>query len=256
MIFSLRTFVVCLSLVWVAINSSVLQAEVTLESLLNEMVALDAIALEDPSLRTVHSQPSLQMMNPQVELSMTQLGGHMSPVTFYRDTDQPVQPYYISPWQDEPPVPMPVPVLVPLRGDFFCMPFGGNTEVVDGEKHPPHGETAGSHPGWAELPEASCDLILLVDVYHEFSKPEAMLTSMKKALKPHGQIVLVEFRAEDDEVPIKPEHKMSKAQVTKEMNANGLVLSRSFDKLPWQHMMWFEAGQPASSSTNSPSPSK
>ena len=144
MIFSLRTFVVCLCLVWVAINSSVLQAEVTLESLLNEMVALDAIALEDPSLRTVHSQPSLQMMTPQVELSITQLGGHMSPVTFYRYTDQPVQPYYISPWQDEPPVPMPVPVLVPLRGDFFCMPFGGNAEVVDGEKHPPHGETAGS----------------------------------------------------------------------------------------------------------------
>ena len=84
------------------------------------------------------------MMTPQVELSITQLGGHMSPVTFYRDTDQPVQPYYISPWQDEPPVPMPVPVLVPLRGDFFCMPFGGNAEVVDGEKHPPHGETAGS----------------------------------------------------------------------------------------------------------------
>jgi len=108
----------------------------------------------------------------------------------------------------------------------------------------------------SNLPEASCDLILLVDVYHEFSKPEAMLTSMKKALKSHGQIVLVEFRAEDDEVPIKPEHKMSKAQVTKEMNANGLVLSRSFDKLPWQHMMWFEAGQPSPTSVNTPPPSK
>lgn len=106
------------------------------------------------------------------------------------------------------------------------------------------------------LPEASCDLILLVDVYHEFSKPAAMLAGMKKALKPHGQIVLVEFRAEDDEVPIKPEHKMSKAQVMKEMTANGFVLSRSYDKLPWQHMMWFEAGQPASPSLNTPSPPK
>jgi hypothetical protein len=78
-----------------------------------------------------------------------------------------------------------------------------------------------------------------VDVYHEFSHPEAMLTGMKKALKPGGQVVLVEFRAEDDSVPIKPEHKMSKAQITKEMNANGLKLVREFDGLPWQHMMWF-----------------
>ena len=108
----------------------------------------------------------------------------------------------------------------------------------------------------SNLPEASCDLILLVDVYHEFSKPEAMLISMKKALKPHGQIVLVEFRAEDESVPIKTEHKMSKAQITKEMNANGLKLSRSFDKLPWQHMMWFEAGQPALPPTKSDSPTK
>jgi ubiquinone/menaquinone biosynthesis C-methylase UbiE len=107
-----------------------------------------------------------------------------------------------------------------------------------------------------KLPDASCDLILLVDVYHEFSKPEPMLAGMKKALKPHGQIVLVEFRAEDDEVPIKPEHKMSKAQVMKEMTANGFTLSRSFDKLPWQHMMWFEAGQPAPASVNTASPSK
>lgn len=90
-----------------------------------------------------------------------------------------------------------------------------------------------------KLPPNSCDLILLVDVYHEFSHPEAMLTGMKKALKPGGQIVLVEFRAEDDSVPIKPEHKMSKAQITKEMNANGLKLAREFDGLPWQHMMWF-----------------
>jgi SAM-dependent methyltransferase len=95
----------------------------------------------------------------------------------------------------------------------------------------------------AKLPDASCDLILLVDVYHEFSDPAPMLTAMKKALKPGGQIVLVEFRAEDESVPIKPEHKMSKEQIMKEMNANGLRLSRSYDKLPWQHMLWFEAGQ-------------
>jgi ubiquinone/menaquinone biosynthesis C-methylase UbiE len=90
-----------------------------------------------------------------------------------------------------------------------------------------------------KLPPASCDMILLVDVYHEFSHPEAMLTGMKKALKPDGVIVLVEFRAEDDSVPIKPEHKMSKAQIHKEMQANGLKLVREYDGLPWQHMMFF-----------------
>jgi ubiquinone/menaquinone biosynthesis C-methylase UbiE len=90
-----------------------------------------------------------------------------------------------------------------------------------------------------KLPERSCDMILLVDVYHEFSQPEAMLTAMKKALKPNGVIVLVEFRAEDDSVPIKPEHKMSKAQILKEMEVNGLKLVREFEGLPWQHMMFF-----------------
>lgn len=108
----------------------------------------------------------------------------------------------------------------------------------------------------AKLPEASCDLILLVDVYHEFSDPEPMLTAMKKALKPGGQIVLVEFRAEDESVPIKPEHKMSKEQITKEMTANGLRLSRSYDKLPWQHMLWFEAGQSDVAPINNPPASK
>ncbi len=97
-----------------------------------------------------------------------------------------------------------------------------------------------------KLPEKSCDLILLVDVYHEFSHPEHMLTAMRKALKPGGAVVLVEFRAEDDSVPIKPEHKMSKAQINKELTANGYKLAREFDGLPWQHMMWFQsAGSPA-----------
>jgi len=91
----------------------------------------------------------------------------------------------------------------------------------------------------AKLPDTSCDLILLVDVYHEFSDPAAMLASMKKALKPEGQIVLVEFRAEDESVPIKPEHKMSKEQINKELSASGWELSRSFDELPWQHMLWY-----------------
>ncbi len=89
------------------------------------------------------------------------------------------------------------------------------------------------------LPDSTMDLILLVDVYHEFSHPVQMLAAMKKALKPDGRIVLVEFRAEDDAVPIKPEHKMTKEQINKEMNANGFTCVKEFDELPWQHMMWF-----------------
>lgn len=84
------------------------------------------------------------LANKKVEVAITELGGHMAPVRFYRDTPKPVQPYYVSPWQNETPRAMPAPVLVPLRGDFFCLPFGGNADAVEGEKHPPHGEIAGS----------------------------------------------------------------------------------------------------------------
>lgn len=90
-----------------------------------------------------------------------------------------------------------------------------------------------------KLPPNTCDMIVMVDVYHEFSHPVQMLAGMRAALKPDGQLVLAEYRAEDDSVPIKPEHKMSKAQINKEMNANGFKLVREFDGLPWQHLMFF-----------------
>jgi len=90
-----------------------------------------------------------------------------------------------------------------------------------------------------KLPPNSCDQILLVDVYHEFSHPVQMLAAMRKALKPNGQLVLVEFRAEDETVPIRPEHKMSKAQILKDLGLNGFKIAREFDGLPWQHMMFF-----------------
>jgi ubiquinone/menaquinone biosynthesis C-methylase UbiE len=90
------------------------------------------------------------------------------------------------------------------------------------------------------LPEGKIDLILCVDVYHEFSNPEEMLTSMRKSLKAGGRIALVEFRAEDPKVPIKPLHKMTKAQILKEWPANGFKLVEQSDKLPWQHLMFFE----------------
>jgi ubiquinone/menaquinone biosynthesis C-methylase UbiE len=89
------------------------------------------------------------------------------------------------------------------------------------------------------LPENMVDLILLVDVYHEFSHPEQMLASMRKSLKPDGLAVFLEYRKEDPKVPIKPLHKMSKKQVNKELEANGFKLVKEFDELPWQHMMFF-----------------
>ena len=92
--------------------------------------------------KTLYAQPSYLLSNNQVELAITQLGGHMAPVSFYRDTADAIQPYHISPWQEEKGPEMPAAVLVPLRGDFFCMPFGGNSDPLGNEKHPPHGEVA------------------------------------------------------------------------------------------------------------------
>jgi ubiquinone/menaquinone biosynthesis C-methylase UbiE len=91
------------------------------------------------------------------------------------------------------------------------------------------------------LPPASVDLVLMVDVYHEFSHPEQMLSAIRKSLKPGGVIALLEYREEDPRVPIKPEHKMSKRQILKEYSANGLRLAKEYDELPWQHLMFFES---------------
>jgi len=89
------------------------------------------------------------------------------------------------------------------------------------------------------LPADSCDLVLMVDVYHELSHPVRVMQRVRRALKEGGEVVLVEFRAEDPAVPIKPEHMMSKAQVIREMASHGFALSRETDALPWQHAMAF-----------------
>lgn len=90
-----------------------------------------------------------------------------------------------------------------------------------------------------KLPARTCDLILLSDVYHELDDPARMLGHLERALSSRGVIALLEFRAEDPEVPIKPEHKMSKKQILLELGASGFQLVRSFDELPWQHLMFF-----------------
>ena len=89
------------------------------------------------------------------------------------------------------------------------------------------------------LAKNSVDKILMVDVYHEFNFPVEMIASMKKALKPSGQLFLIEYRGEDPGVRIKKIHKMTKKQAVKEMEVAGFKLKENIDNLPWQHCMVF-----------------
>ena len=94
-------------------------------------------------------------------------------------------------------------------------------------------------PKQTNLPQNSVDLILLVDVYHELEFPFEVLNDMKNSLKNNGQIVLLEYRAEDPSVPIKALHKMSLKQITREMDYVGMKLSKNIQELPRQHMLVF-----------------
>ena len=94
-----------------------------------------------------------------------------------------------------------------------------------------------SDPG---LQPASVDLALLVDVYHEFAFPYEMMQHVCEALKPGGRVVLVEYRTEDPAVPIKPVHKMSEAQVRREMAAQPLEWVETNRVLPWQNIFVFK----------------
>jgi ubiquinone/menaquinone biosynthesis C-methylase UbiE len=90
-----------------------------------------------------------------------------------------------------------------------------------------------------KLPADSIDLAIMVDVYHEFSQPQKMLQRLREAIKPGGRLVLLEYRAEDPNVPILRDHKMTKAQVKLEVEHEGFKQSRVFDDLPWQHLFVF-----------------
>ncbi|MGB6037778.1 MAG: class I SAM-dependent methyltransferase [Cryomorphaceae bacterium] len=102
-----------------------------------------------------------------------------------------------------------------------------NVELIKGEEKT------------TNLPPNSVDKILMVDVYHEFSFPREMIESMKQALKPDGAIYLIEYRREDDWVPIKTVHKMTEEQAVKEFEALGFYLDKNIGNLPWQHCMIF-----------------
>lgn len=103
-----------------------------------------------------------------------------------------------------------------------------NVELVQGEEADP------------KLPAGTVDMILMVDVYHEFAQPFEMTEAMVKALKPGGRLVFVEFRLEDPRVPIKLVHKMTEKQVIKEMEPHPLKWVKTNNILPWQHIIIFE----------------
>lgn len=90
-----------------------------------------------------------------------------------------------------------------------------------------------------KLPKEGVDLVLMVDVYHEFEFPYEMMAAIRSSLKPGGRVVLVEYRKEDPKVPIKEVHKMSEAQIRKEMEAAGLTWVKTVATLPWQHLVVF-----------------
>lgn len=91
----------------------------------------------------------------------------------------------------------------------------------------------------AGLPPESIDLALMVDVYHELAYPQEVLRSLKASLKPGGRLVLLEFRAEDPNVPIRPEHKMTVADARRELEHEGFVFEKVLPDLPWQHILIF-----------------
>lgn len=102
-----------------------------------------------------------------------------------------------------------------------------NIETILGNESDPH------------LPLNILDLVVMVDVYHELSRPQRMLDHIRDSLKANGELVLLEYRKEDPSVPIRPEHKMSVEEVKAEVIPEGYQFEKVVDTLPWQHILYF-----------------
>lgn len=103
-----------------------------------------------------------------------------------------------------------------------------------------------------KLPAAAIDLVLMVDVYHEFSQPQKMLGAIRAAMKPGGRLVMLEYRKEDPAIPIRFEHKMSIAEAKLELEAEGFTLSSVDTRLPRQHILIFSKIAHARAETSHP----
>lgn len=104
-------------------------------------------------------------------------------------------------------------------------------------------ETTQCTPQDANLPAGGVNLVLMVDAYHEFTHPREMMESILRSLAPDGRVILLEYRGEHPSVPIKPLHKMTVKQVTREMEAVGLRLDKVLDFLPTQHFLIFRKSE-------------
>ncbi|EKV02140.1 methylase involved in ubiquinone/menaquinone biosynthesis [Leptolyngbya sp. PCC 7375] len=103
-----------------------------------------------------------------------------------------------------------------------------NVQTIQAEEDNPH------------LPSEQVDLVLMVDAYHEFASPREVMTGVVDGLRPGGRVVLAEYRAENPLIMIKRLHKMSENQVKKEMAAVGLTWIKTDERLPQQHLLFFE----------------
>ncbi len=119
------------------------------------------------------------------------------------------------------------PEMIGILGDRIAETKVANVEPIQGTEQNPH------------LEPNSIDLAIMVDAYHEFTYPREMMTGIVQALKPNGRVALVEYRAKDPFVFIKPHHKMTQAQVRKEMDLVGLTVQEINSVLPQQHLMIF-----------------
>jgi predicted methyltransferase len=88
-----------------------------------------------------------------------------------------------------------------------------------------------------KLPPGQMDIVLMVDVYHELAQPQLMLRKIHEALKPDGRLILLEYRAEDPNVAIIAEHKMTVDQVRREIEAEGFQMQPPVETLPVQHLL-------------------
>ncbi|HEV3331562.1 MAG TPA: class I SAM-dependent methyltransferase [Bryobacteraceae bacterium] len=107
------------------------------------------------------------------------------------------------------------------------------------QRHLANVEPVLGNPDDPKLPQGRMDLVLMVDVYHEFSEPQKMLRHIRESLKPDGRMVLLEYRAEDPKVPILPLHKMTVDQVRAEIEPEGFRLDKVIETLPRQHILIF-----------------
>ena len=146
--------------------------------------------------RLIHGQASWELQSDTVELAITRTGGMIAPTSFFAGSERPVQPYYVAPWAEEG-LSIDVPVLVPLRGDFFCMPFGANADTAG--RYTVHGQTATEIWSLVDLSESSGAAHLTLEM--KVSAPESRVTK-EIWLRAGEPIIYTQHRIEGGSVAV------------------------------------------------------